>query len=249
MEENKERILQVNSDVGKCFKRAYKYFGAARPIMEDIIVKNSECMNFGKINVVTYNLINEIFDEVPVSDVVGFDRHLFGSAYTPSGWVEHTNSILQDAEKVYLIKGDYGTGKTTLLTKIYKEAISSGLDVEVYHTPLIPEKIETLYIKDLNVGLTISNGYAGELEKVIDLDAFIDNKLYQKHTDNIEEDKKILKFLVDIGLKNISRAKELHDVLEESYIPNMDFVQVNSVKDNIIERILKYDKDIDKEIE
>lgn len=245
MEDNKEKILEINAEVGRLFNRAYKYLASAKPIMEDMINKNSESMNFGKVNVVTNELINEIFENIPVSEVVGKDRHLFGSAYTPNGWVEFTESILQDANKIYRIKGDYGTGKTTMLTKIYKEAISSGLDVEIYHTPLIPEKIETIWIKDLGMGITTSNSLKGNVFKTIDLDSFADNKLSTKYKENIEEDRKILKYLLDVGLSNIAKAKRFHDVMEEYYIPNMDFVKVNDVKDELVQRILKYDKDIE----
>lgn len=72
--------------------------------MEDIIAKNSESMDFGKVNVETYNLVNEIFKEILISENIDKTRHLFGSAYTPDSWVEFTDSILQDANKVYYFK-------------------------------------------------------------------------------------------------------------------------------------------------
>ncbi|MDU7904176.1 MAG: hypothetical protein E7J33_01190 [Peptostreptococcaceae bacterium] len=39
---------------------------------------------------------------------------------------------------------------------------------------------------------------------------------------------------------NIKRAKQQHDLLEEYYVPNMNFSEVNKLKDIIIDRILEY---------
>jgi hypothetical protein len=241
MEVNKQEILRVNKEVGRLFRRAYRFLKAALPIYEDIVVKYSEAMDFGKVNILTYNLINQTFEEIPVSNVTGKARHLFGSAYTPNGWVEYTDTILQDAEKVYYINGDIGTGKSTLLEKIYKEATISGLDVEVYHTPLIPEKIETIYIKELNIGLTTSKMFKDNNFKTIDLDSYLDKDMVKKYEEELQYDKKLLNILLDNAILNINRAKKNHDILETYYVPNMDFNEINKVKDKIIERILKYD--------
>ena len=39
------------------------------------------------------------------------------------------------------IEGEAGTGKSTLLNRLYKNAIEKGYFVEVYHEPLVPEKV------------------------------------------------------------------------------------------------------------
>ncbi|EOD00453.1 hypothetical protein [Caldisalinibacter kiritimatiensis] len=241
MEENKEEILKTNKEVGRLFKRAYRFLKSALPVYEDIVAKNSDSMDFGKVNIITYDLINEIFEEVPVNKNPGKDRHLFGSAYTPNGWVEHTDTILQDAKKVYYIKGDIGTGKSTLLQKVYNEALVSGMNVEVYHTPLNPEKIETIYIKDLNIGLTVSETFKKNNFKTIDLDSFMIKDKVKKYNEELEYDKKLLNILIDNAIININKAKKKHDVLETYYVPNMNFDEINKVKEELIDRILQYD--------
>lgn len=242
MEANKEQILETNEEVGKYFDRAYRFFKSAKFIEEDIVEIHKEAMDFGKVNFETYKLVNEIFGEVPVGKNTGEARHLFGSAYTPNGWVEVTDSILQDANKIYYIRGDIGTGKTTLLRKIYNETIVSGLNVEVYHAPLIPDKIQTVYIKDLDTALTISDKFMNKNYKTIDLNECLNNDIIHKNMEKLEEDKKVLKYLIDRGVENITMAKRKHDTMEEYYIPNMYFAQVDKLRDDIVERILKYEQ-------
>ena len=240
MELNKEQILKVNNDVGKCFKRAYRYFKSAKPIIEDIIEKNSEAMDFGKINLMTNELISEIFMGRVLSDKKGKIRHLFGSAYTPNGHIDYTNSILKKSTKVYKILGDYGTGRTILFQKIYNKAIEYGMDVEVFHTPLIPEKIESIYIKDLKIGLTISEQYDEKKYPSMNLLEYINKQMIDYH--KIDEDKTLLNSLIHKGIDNIKEAKKIHDDLEKYYINNINFDQMNELRKELVNRILKYNK-------
>lgn len=242
MEANKKEILESNKKVGRLFRRAYKYLKASRPIYEDMVEKNSESMDFGKVNMITSALIDNLFANTSLSKNIGKERHLFGSAYTPNGWVEFTNTILQNVKNVYCIKGDFGTGKSSLLERIYKEAVIKGLDVEIYHTPLIPEKIETILIKELNVGLTTSSMFENENYKKIDLDKFLDEKMNEEYREEIEEDREMFNGLIEKAVSNIARAKKEHDHMESYYVPNMNFEEIEEVADKVVERILKYDK-------
>ncbi|SHH46561.1 PRK06851 family protein [Tepidibacter thalassicus] len=242
MEANKEEILKSNKEVGRLFQRAYKFLRASRPVVEDIIDKYKEAMDFGKVNMQTLELIDEVFKNVDVREKVGKERHLFGSAITPNGYVEYTDTILNNIERIYYIKGDMGTGKSTLLEKIYKEAILRGLDVEVYHTPLIPQKIETILIEGINVAFTISNMYTQNNYKTVDLDEYINGDIIDKYNEEIDYDKKMLNELLKQAILNINKAKKEHDVMEKYYIPNMDFEEIEKCRQEILNRILTYER-------
>jgi len=242
LEENKDRILYYIENNSKFYKRAYKYLPAAKLIQEDIIWMNGEAQNFAKVNIETNNLIKVIFGNIDTSSKLGKERHLFGSAYTPNGWVEYTDTLLEELEVVYYIKGDFGTGKSTMLEKIYKEAVIRGLDVEVYHTPLIPEKIETVIIKELSLALTISKVAEESNYRTIDLDQYLDNAILEKYKMNIEQDKKMFEELINIAISNISSAKTNHDIIENYYVPNMNFYEIDKIKQKVIDKMLKYKK-------
>ncbi|SCG83692.1 hypothetical protein DW1_2126 [Proteiniborus sp. DW1] len=241
LEGNREEIIKVIDRNSKYYKSAYKYFGAARLIQEDTIWKMEEALDFGKLNVLAYDLINEIFIGASVAYKIGKERHLFGSAYTPTGWAEHTDTLLRDIEKTYYIKGELGTGKTTLMKKIYLEAIQRGFDVEVFHTPLIPEKIETIIIKDLGVALSIMEAAKSKSFKVIDLDEYVNKEIYNNYKDSIIDNKKVYESLISIAIEKLAGAKKNHDLMEAQYIPNMNYDEINKVRDRVIEIILEYE--------
>jgi len=222
-------------------KRGYKYLKAAKNILQNIIELNSSFMDFGKINLETNQFISELFMGQTYSDKRGNERHLFGSSYTPEGFVNYTESILSNAINIYSISGDPGTGKTTLFKRIYKSAIERGLDVEVLHTPLIPEKIETIFIKDIKVGITINEKFKDK-HKTLNLNDYRDNNLYGVYKEAIDEDEKMVDMLIDKAINNIRNSKALHDELEKYYVENIDFEKVDELKNTLINRILQYTK-------
>ena len=236
---NKMEIVQCNKKISACFQRAFKYLKAAEPIFYDIQSKNSDAMNFGKLNKFTDKFIDELFKGIENKEELSVPRHLFGTAITPIGHIDYTDSLLQDAEKVYYLDGKIGYGKTTFLKRVYDKAILKGLKVEVFHYPLIPEKIESIMITDLGIAITTSSLFKNH--DAINLDEFINKEKINDYKEELEVDEKILDELINYAISNLKKAKSNHDVIENYYIPNMDFDKVNELKDQLIERILKYE--------
>ena len=239
LEKNKKEIIECGKDISSSFRRCYKYLKSAEPIYYDIEEKYSDCMDFGKVNDLTEKILNKIFENTENKCVYKKPRHLFGTAITPIGHVDYADSLLCEAEKVYYLKGEIGCGRTTLLKKIYGKAIEKGMSVEVFHYPLLPDKIESILIRDLKIAITIS-GIFKESEE-IDLTQFINNEKLSKYKEEIEFDKKVFEQLINYGIFNLKRAKEKHDVIEGLYIPSMYFDEIDKLKDTIIDRIMKYD--------
>lgn len=240
IEKNKKELLECNKEVSRFFKVGFNYFEAAAPIAYDIETKNIDSMNFGEINLITSNLIEEIFSGFKPSNRNNEVKHYFGSALSPIGHVEYTDTVLEDISKVYYIEGSLGTGKTTILNRVANSAMEKGLDVEILHAPLLPEKIETIVIKELDLAITTSKLFKDNNVKSINLNEYMDSKKQDHYKDELIYNQKILDELVNYGLLNIKRAKLQHDKLEEFYVPNMNFDEVNKIKDLVISRILSY---------
>ena len=239
LENNKIEISQCNKEISGCFQRAFKYLKAAEPIFYDIEVKNSDAMDFGKLNKFTEEFMEELFKGVENKGVFSMPRHLFGTAITPIGHIDYTDSLLQDAKKVYYLDGKIGYGKTTFLKRIYEKAVLKGLKVEVFHYPLIPEKIEGIMIEDLGIAITTSSLFKDQ--DTINLGEFVNKSKIDECKEELESDEKILDELINYAIYNLKKAKSNHDVIENYYIPNMNFEKVDELKNQLIERILKYE--------
>ena len=239
LENNKIEISQCNKEISGCFQRAFKYLKAAEPIFYDIEVKNSDAMDFGKLNKFTEEFMEELFKGVENKGVFSMPRHLFGTAITPIGHIDYADSLLQDAKKVYYLDGKIGYGKTTFLKRIYEKAVLKGLKVEVFHYPLIPEKIEGIMIEDLGIAITTSLLFKDQ--DTINLGEFVNKSKIDECKEELESDEKILDELINYAIYNLKKAKSNHDVIENYYIPNMNFEKVDELKNQLIERILKYE--------
>ncbi|TCK93479.1 hypothetical protein EDC19_1672 [Natranaerovirga hydrolytica] len=236
---NKASIIESIEKNGKFFKRAYYYFGAAKLIEEDTIWKHKEALNTKKINQYSMDIMNEIYPKTSSIERLGKERHLFGSAFTPKGYIDFTLEHINKDYKIYYLMGAVGTGKSSVLKNIYEKAIALGFDVEVMHTPLIPEKIMTVIIKPLKIVVSTSDLVKDCCDQIIDTNAFLNKKHLEGYTQDIEDNKKIFDDLIKIGMNNITRAKENHDKIEGYYISNMDFNPYNDIKDYIVNKMIK----------
>lgn len=237
-------IIDINKEVSKTFRHAYKYFGAAKSIHEHWSGCNAEALNQSKLNKFVENLKSTLFIK-PVANV-GFDRHLFATALTPNGVVTFIDNIMEGYENIYVLNGGPGCGKTSLLQQIADEALRRGYFVEFFHDPFIPERIEHIFIPQLKFAMVTSN----EINEKslpgtqVDMENFASSSILAKYKAQIEEDKHFFYELLNIGLRNLTQAKTLRDGLEKYYIGSMDFNKANDKFNSVLDKLEAYSKEV-----
>lgn len=238
MIKNRDNIIKDNTEVGRLFKRAYGYLAAAKGVYDNIERNLNDATDFAKVNKVSGELIDEIFGDLIFSEKLGRERHLFGSAVTPDGVKDYLETLIEPNERIFVLKGEYDCGKSEILEKIGKLAIDRGYDVEFFHNHFIPEKIDNIVIKDVNVALTTSSKFDVGKNRIFDMGRCLKEEILKEREKEIKLDNKKYRELIKLAVKNISRAKEMHDRMENYYIPNMDFKAVDLLRQDIFERIL-----------
>lgn len=235
----KNEILSINKKISSAFSRGYSYFKAARALYDDWSILNSQAADSFEINKVKNRLQQELLPSC--ISTPGSKRHLFATGFTPNGIVTYITNIIESFDKIYVLKGAPGTGKSDILRHISDEAVQCGFDVVELHTPLIPENIEHLIIPAANAAILTCNEitHVNFEGTIIDLNQLLNQNVISDNSDKIEESSELFYDLLEKGLTSIKDAKELHDKLESYYIPNMDF----NVADNIYnELILKINR-------
>lgn len=239
----RDKILSTKKEISTNFNRAYRFLASAKNVYEDWLNFNQQALNLNSINLLKENLKNTILDN-DISNI-GYERHLFATAFTPNGVISYIQNLIEDFQYVYVLKGGPGCGKTDILKYLYKEAVRRGLYVEVLHAPLMPDKLEHILIPELSTAIITSNEINKLTAKgiIFDMNDYLDKNMLEKNKDEIEYVKNIFYILLNKGLSCIEQAKFIHDKLESYYIPNMDFEKMNLIGENIIDKILKYEKD------
>lgn len=237
----RRNIIDINKEIGKTFKRAYKYLGAAKVIHEDWSACNSEALNMSKLYKYTESLKSSLFIK-PISNM-GFDRHLFATAFTPDGIVSFIDNLIEDYEKVYVLNGGPGYGKTTILQTISDEALKRGYYVETFHDPLVPERIEHVLIPMLKTAIITSNEINQKTLPGIQIrmESFASISAVNKYANQVDEDKYYFYELINKALQVISGAKALHDDLEKYYIENIDFDKINEKVEYVKKKLENYE--------
>lgn len=237
-------IISISKDIKDIFNRAYRYFAAAKNIHDDWSFYNSDVLDLSRVNLLKEKLKTEILNDIEVSSL-GYDRHLFATSFTPKGIITYIDTLINNYKQIYVLNGGPGTSKTNVLDYIYKESLKRGLNVEVYHDPLIPERIEHILIPSLSTAIVTSNEINQKKfpGNQIYMEELCDSALLKKYSDNINKSKENFYSLLNQGLDILATEKPIHDKLEECYTPNMNFEKNEAKFNEVINKILKYEKE------
>lgn len=180
-----------------------------------------------------------------MSDLI---KHYFACGNTAKGFQNFFSSNLKNLDKVYILKGGPGTGKSSLMKKVGHLVTSKGIPVEYIHCSSDPQSLDGIIIR--SIGTAIVDGTSphvieptapGAIEEYInlgiawDVDALAENK------------KKILFLQSEISAcypkayNCFARALKIHDEWEKIYIDRMDFQKANHYTEEVISRLLGTD--------
>lgn len=231
----KEEVFLAKSKNKQSYRRAFNYFKSSKFIYDEIEEDNKTNVDFVEINKLTKTAIERIFSkEILNSRIDGFkERHLFSAAYTPEGFVDYSSTIIDGVKDRYFLKGNIGTGKTTFLKRIAEEARIRNFHIELFHNPMIPHKLDSLIIKELNTVISTTKETKNYIFTTIDLDEYFDSS-YVK-----DEDLIIYNSLIEKGIEGLKGSKENHIVMESIYKKCIDYRPITAVKELIWEEIIE----------
>lgn len=232
----KDELFMAKDKNKAAYRRAFNYFKSSKPIYDEIESINKDSVDFSGVNKLTKNAIERIFSNEPTnSSISGFKvRHLFSSAYTPEGLVDYTSTIIDGVKDRYFLNGNIGTGKTTFLNRIAEQASIRNFHIEIFHNPLVPTKIDSLYIKELNTIISSTKETKNYIYTTLDLDEYF-------NLDSINKsDYQLLSNLVGLGVEALEGAKENHSIMESVYKKCINYKGVNEIKMKLWEEIQDY---------
>ena len=171
-------------------------------------------------------------------------KHYFTCANSSKGFQNYFSSNLCGLDKIYILKGGPGSGKSTLMKKVGQMYHSNNYDVEFIHCSSDVDSLDGVIIRKLGVAIVdgtsphvIEPIAPGAIEQYVHLgDAWDIDKL----TSNKES---ILLLQVEIAncyskvYELYAKAKKVHDEWENIYIANMDFEAANQLAKKLIELI------------
>lgn len=245
---HREPILRLNAELGRLFRRAYAYLAAARLFLDEVesYYQNGNALKVNALNQLALQLMDEIFGGRTgghLSARAPRVRRLFASAITPDGPVHHLHTLVGALEHRYIINGDDGTGKTTLVARLLDAAVMRGYPVEAFHCALDPARVDHLIIPAL--GVAVINGVephiyqAGPGDRIIDTNTFVAAEVMADFQGERQAAREMYRLSFDRAVGFLAQAKRVHDEMERYYVPNMNFGGIDARRAEVLARILE----------
>ncbi len=242
LRQHKAKILEIKARISALYQEVYDAYAQAfayHKQREDIYLRY---FSPEKADAMAKTLAAKILGNC-TGEQEGRVRHRFMAAATPDGPVHFIENLTEDVPKRYLIKGRPGTGKSTLLTKIAKQAETRGLDVEAYHCSLDPDSLDMVILRELGVCLFDSTAPHEVMpsrpqDEVVDMYAMLSKGSTDvKHEVGLATLTAQSAAMVEQGAAVLGEIKRLHDDLEAIYIAAVDFSVIDGITAQLMEEI------------
>ncbi|GAB3804913.1 PRK06851 family protein [Virgibacillus kimchii] len=216
LDEQKEKIQEYTN-------LAYDDFQTGLKIHDDLEAIYINEMDFQKADELADNFIEKLLENVPKTTNKGNAFYRLFGTNTADGVVNEVPHIINQVSKAYYIKGRAGTGKSTFMKKIAEACMQHGYDIEQYHCSFDPGSIDMILVRELDFCIFDSTD-PHEFSPERDQDEIID--LYEiavtpgtdeKYEKEIEEVTARYKSYMKNGIKNIKKAGEYLEAMEQQF--------------------------------
>lgn len=173
-------------------------------------------------------------------------KHFFACGNTAKGFRNLFSTNIQFLNKVFILKGGPGTGKSTIMKKIGKELESLEYDVEYVHCPSDPDSLDGVLVPKLGVGIVdgtsphiIEPKAPGAIEEYVNLGIAWDTEKLGTYTKEILDIQNNIRQYYEKAYAEFAKALKIHDEWEKIYIENMYFSKANQLTEEVIDKLLE----------
>jgi len=167
----------------------------------------------------------------------GYVRKFFLGANTHKGFHSYYEYVVPGIpNRLLILKGGPGTGKSTFLRKIANEFAEMGYDVELHHCSSDNDSLDGIRIVPFNIAVmdgtaphTTDPKYPAVVDEIINLGEYWNKEHIQKYRDTIINCNKELKKLYASSYRFLSAAKQVQDDLESLIGDDYDWTGYNSI--------------------
>ena len=174
--------------------------------------------------------------------MAGKIRNYFAGGNTARGFHNLYDSNLQGLDRLFILKGGPGTGKSSLMKKIGQEWVEKGYNIELLHCSSDNNSIDGVLIPALKVGIVdgtaphvIEPKAPGAVEEYINLGEAWDARTLSVQKNVIQKLTNQISASFQQAYATFKEALEIHDEWEKIYITSMDFHKADQLTNKLID--------------
>lgn len=253
---NKAEIIDYSEESSMWYRFCYNYLNAAKSVyrsLEEIYIRAAES---SEIYRTVADIVTEEFRDYDICMRPGRKKKFFASGITASGMVHYLDTLLsgvpgsgmEGMKRIYIISSPVGCSNRSFMEILTEGAIYRGLDVETYYCAMCPdEKIEHLIIPAIGTAFITVNEYhdlepweitqEGPDMVLIDVSDFMDPVKIQEYKTLLQALHTEYDILLRRAVKCLEKAKDIHQSVENLYVPNMNFVEISRLREQVMEEL------------
>ncbi|WNS75351.1 PRK06851 family protein [Bacillus sp. DTU_2020_1000418_1_SI_GHA_SEK_038] len=165
----------------------------------------------------------------------------YGGGNTARGFYSLFESNLQGLERLFILKGGPGTGKSSLMKAVGSEWAEKGYDLEYIHCSSDNNSIDGVIIPALKVGIVdgtaphvIEPNTPGAVEEYVNLGEAWDSKALAERKEEITQINERVSRSFEMAYSKLAEALKIHDKWENIYIENMDFAKADQLTNKLL---------------
>lgn len=166
----------------------------------------------------------------------------YAGGNTARGFYSLYEECLEGLDRIFILKGGPGTGKSTVMKDIGTKWVEKGFDIEFLHCSSDNNSIDGVIIPSLKVGVVdgtaphvIEPKAPGAVEEYVNLGEAWDSEKLALQKSRIIDLTKQISTAFNTAYSNFVEALKIHDDWEKIYIESMDFNEANKLTEKLVE--------------
>ncbi|MDM5153194.1 PRK06851 family protein [Bacillus sp. DX1.1] len=168
----------------------------------------------------------------------------YAGGNTARGFYSLYEENLIGLERLFILKGGPGTGKSSLMKAIGREWAERGYDIELLHCSSDNNSIDGVIIPKLKVGIVdgtaphvIEPKVPGVVEEYVNLGVAWDSEHLRKYKNEITRYVSEASGAFQSAYACFQEALAVHDDWEKIYIDNINFQKANELTEELIQKL------------
>lgn len=154
------------------------------------------------------------------------ETHVFAGNNTSRGFFSYFDYILEleNAKRIYILKGGPGVGKSSFMKKFGKEMLNRGHDVEFIHCSSDNDSLDAVLIPDLKIMFVdgtaphiVDPQAPGAVDEIINLGIYLNSNELEKHKVKIMQINKTMSLIYKSAFRFLSAANSINEEINSIY--------------------------------
>lgn len=172
-------------------------------------------------------------------------RNYYACANSACGFVNMFDSNIKGLNKLFILKGEPETFKSSLISNIGLNWYAKGFDVEFIHCSSDNDSLDGVIIPELKAGVIdgtaphdIEPNASGVTKKYVNLGNIVSSQKLSEHKAEILSINNKISNCYKDAYESFGEAMKIHDEWKKIYIENIDFRKINEITSSTIKLLL-----------